>query len=278
MAELLPIFDMHIHSTRSDGLRSPMELAQMARRSGLAGWALTDHDILPDPEVLDHLAGQTGLTIIPGVEISTYQGDRLLHLLGYGFDVDTGSLADLCQSLLQKRRERMEQMVASIQEKIPRFDLREIQQLRHHASAGRKHLARELVRQKWVSSTRGAFEKYLTPMSKELPSIGVPLAEAVKAIHSAGGVAVLAHPPTGMTIDDWRLLATVGLDGLETRFGRVAHSHRRFLEARSTEYGWVCSAGSDYHGDGGRNQLGTHTVTREQLDAILARRQAIGCA
>jgi predicted metal-dependent phosphoesterase TrpH len=272
MAQLLPLFDLHVHSTRSDGLRSPMELVQMAERSGLAGIAITDHDILPDETLLGHLRSQSGLHLLSGVELSTQFSGRPLHLLGYGFDGSRGDLGELCRSLVQARRARMDGMVSRIRSLVPSFQAGMLDGPGGPASLGRKHLARELIRQRFASSSRVAFEKYLTPIASEIPLANVAIEEAIDAIHSSGGVAVLAHPPTGMSIGDWRRLGGLSLDGIETRFGRVAASHRRFLEARSMEYDWIGTAGSDYHGDGGRNQLGLHTVTREVMDSLLDRR------
>ena len=275
MAELVPLYDLHVHSTRSDGLRSLMELAQMAKLTGLAGFAITDHDILPDTDRLVHLQHQWGIEIIAGVEISTRWQGRPLHLLAYGFDVAPGPLADLCQGLLDRRRDRLDRLVDWVRTKLPLFDDGELIRLRNQVSPGRKHMARELIRQGFVSSTRVAFDRYLSDVGDIAPASEVPLEEAIEAVHQSGGVSILAHPPTGMTVDQWRALSMVGLDGLETCFGRVASSHRRFLEERCIEYGWVATAGSDYHGDGGRNQLGLHRVDRERLTELLARRPTL---
>src|SRR5438034_1333115 len=38
--------DLHVHSTYSDGLYTPGEIVGLARRSGLAALAITDHDTL----------------------------------------------------------------------------------------------------------------------------------------------------------------------------------------------------------------------------------------
>jgi predicted metal-dependent phosphoesterase TrpH len=268
---MLPLFDLHVHSTRSDGLRSLMELAHMTRRSGLAGLAITDHDILPHPDRLSQASQQFGIELIPGIELSTRWREYRFHLLGYGFDPMETTLVELCDRLLAVRRARLDAIVSSVRDQHPRFDRRELDRLRDQSSPGRKHVARELIRQGFATSSRVAFDRYLSPQVADIPSPEVPLEEAIEAIHSAGGVAVLAHPPTGMTVDHWRGLGEVGLDGLETRFGRVASSHRRFLDQRAEEYGWLATAGSDYHGDPGRNQLGLHTVSQETLDKLGAR-------
>ena len=72
------------------------------------------------------------------------------------------------------------------------------------------------------------------------------------------------------------MLGMLDLDGIETRFGKVANAHRRFLEERACEYDWIPTAGSDYHGDGTRNRLGLHTISRSTLDSLWARRPQVG--
>lgn len=270
------LFDLHVHSTRSDGLRSVMELAHLASLCGLAGIAITDHDILPDPVMLADAGRARGVHMLPGIEISTVWNHRRLHLLGYGFENSSRTpLHDLCDEVLAARHERWDKLIAGLKEKNVKLDEAALARLRHQGSPGRKHLARELVRLRKASSVRVAFDKYLSPLDADLSPIGIDLARAIQAIHDSAGVAVLAHPPTGMTVDDWRALALLGLDGIETRFGKVANAHRRFLEDRSKEYGWVQTAGSDYHGDGTRNHLGLHSVDRLGLNELLARKPQV---
>ncbi|MBX9656111.1 PHP domain-containing protein [bacterium] len=276
MAAPPELYDLHVHSTRSDGLRSVMELAHLASLCGLAGIAITDHDILPDPVMLADAGRARGVQMLPGIEISTVWNHRRLHLLGYGFETSSRTpLHELCDEVLAARHERWEKLIEGLRAKNVKLDDTALARLRHQGSPGRKHLARELVRLRRASSVRMAFDKYLSPLDADLSPIGIDLARAIQAIHDSGGVAVLAHPPTGMTVDEWRAISLLGLDGIETRFGKVANAHRRFLEDRSKEYGWVQTAGSDYHGDGTRNHLGLHSVDRLGLDDLLARKPQV---
>src|SRR5262245_456824 len=78
--------DLHLHSTHSDGMYTPAQLVDLARRSGLAAMALTDHDTLSGvPEARTAAAG-SGVEVIAGVEISTKYRGAELHLLGYFVD------------------------------------------------------------------------------------------------------------------------------------------------------------------------------------------------
>ena len=95
------LFDLHTHSTRSDGLRSVMELAHLASLSGLAGLAITDHDILPDSDMLSEAGHKRGVLLLSGIELSTVWRGKRLHLLGYGFSAGKdSSLHGHCQELV----------------------------------------------------------------------------------------------------------------------------------------------------------------------------------
>ncbi len=78
---MLHRFDLHTHTFFSkDACGSPEEMIAAARRRGLSGIAITDHDTC---EAHDYLQGRQlpeGFLVIPGVEVSTAEG----HLLCIG--------------------------------------------------------------------------------------------------------------------------------------------------------------------------------------------------
>lgn len=75
--------DLHVHTTFSDGVWTPLEVAQAAAAQGMDVLAITDHDALGGA---DALRGQSlALQVIPGVELSL-RDMAGLHLLGYGAD------------------------------------------------------------------------------------------------------------------------------------------------------------------------------------------------
>lgn len=270
------LYDLHVHSTRSDGLRSPLELARLANRHGLSGIAIADHDVLPDVDALCQIEGATGVTMIPAIELSTRWQSRRLHLLAYGMDTQNELLRAVCKNLLDARRIRWRILVERLGKIGLRLDASRLQAIEMSASPGRLHLARELVANRQATTIRKSFELFLEPIHDCEGEFGAPLGHAVDMIRQAGGVAVLAHPPFGLSQEDWKGLADLGLDGIEVRFGAIKRSHREFLEARVAEYGWIGTAGSDYHGDGNRNELGLHTVDREILEKLLAKRHLPG--
>lgn len=263
------LFDLHVHSVHSDGLKSLMQLAELTRLSGLGGCAVTDHDILPDPSALQRLSSSFGVELLAGVELSTQCQARGLHLLGYGFDPRSPALVEACRRLQEARRVRWTRMVESLRAKNIRLDEQRMARLAETPSPGRLHLARELVRQRHASTVRSAFQRYLSGPDPSLAFDCLSTADAIRLLHEAGGVAILAHPPSWLTREQWNELFDAGLDGLESRFPAATKRHSRLLQERANERGLLTTAGSDYHGDELRTYLGLHTVDRSVVDRLV---------
>ncbi|MGL5095879.1 MAG: PHP domain-containing protein [Planctomycetia bacterium] len=247
-----------------------MQIGDLARRSGLAGLAFTDHDILPDPTAAVAVQAHFGVMVLAGVELSTVWQGRSFHLLGYGFQA-TDRLRALSADLVAARRVRFRALALALRDKRVKLDAAEIERVATTTSPGRDHLARILLRDGVVRRRRDAFQHYLSPLDGVVTFERPTLAEAVEILHAAGGAAVLAHPPTGMTVDDWRGLAVVGLDGVEVEFPSATKTHRRFLADRAVEYGWTPSAGSDFHSTERGDALGRCTIDDATYERLAAK-------
>ncbi|HVJ83891.1 MAG TPA: PHP domain-containing protein [Planctomycetia bacterium] len=266
------LIDAHCHSLRSDGLLSLQQLAQLARLSGLSALAITDHDALPDPRELKSAGEPFAVEMHAGVELSVRLGDRSLHLLGYRFDPADQRLQSLCRELQELRRRRFHRMAEALRAGGVKLDAARVDRLASGISPGRMHLARELVRCRAASHIRAAFARHLSTFdSADAAQDGTPLAlaDALDALHDAGGVGMLAHPPARMTVGEWRRLAEIGLDGIESDFPGAAATHRRFLSDRVREYHWLETKGSDYHGDNPQRHLGAKRLTESEWRTIL---------
>ena len=84
--------DLHTHSTASDGTLTPEELVNLAVSKDLKAIALTDHDTIDGIFRGKKAAADSGLELIPGMELScVYQGTEI-HILGFFAD-------ETCQEL-----------------------------------------------------------------------------------------------------------------------------------------------------------------------------------
>ena len=95
--------DLHVHSCHSDGSLTPKELVELALKTGLSAFALTDHDTTGGiGEALLAAAG-TKLEVVPGIEFSTRWLHRDIHILGYYLDYEADSFQQKLREFLKDR-------------------------------------------------------------------------------------------------------------------------------------------------------------------------------
>ena len=89
----MPGIDLHTHSSVSDGTESPAELVAAAVAAGLDVVALTDHDSTAGWTSAFVAAEGTGITVVPGLELSTQLDYASVHVLGYLVDPENAGAA-----------------------------------------------------------------------------------------------------------------------------------------------------------------------------------------
>jgi hypothetical protein len=276
--------DLHTHSTRSDGVLSPLELYAAMRDYGMRHVALSDHDTLAGYRELraaglGNTASADGPQVVAALEINAVVGSELgpdvdaeIHILGYGVDPDDVSFERVLarQRELRRRRfglalERLRAAGMPVDDVIDRVIA--MTAVRTGAAAvsggtpaddegslGRPHLAQALVMKGYATSVDDAFARIVGRGGPGfVPKQGMGPREAIESIRSAGGLAVLAHFPEATDraeiID--RLMGW-GLEGLEVYYGGSGHGFEpdrvRMLAAFARERGLLATGGSDYHG------------------------------
>ena len=252
-----PRYDLHCHSTVSDGTLTPTAVVERAASRGVDVLALTDHDEIAGLAEARQAAARTGIQFIDGTELSVSWRDITLHIVGLGIDPESPSLVEGMRLIRSGRLSRARLMGESLAragiegafDGAARFAANE--QL-----LSRTHFARFLVEGGHVRDVREVFKRFLTPGKPGyVEHIWASLADAMSWIHGAGGQAVLAHPGryktdrTGMQA----LLAEfkeLGGDGIEVLTS--SHTHAQYSEYASyaLRFGFLASCGSDYHGPG----------------------------
>src|SRR5688572_18337733 len=109
-------FDLHNHSTRSDGLLSPTALIELAHRTGTDSVALTDHDTVEGIAEAAAAARRVGVGFIPGVEISVSWGETTLHVVGLNVDPTSQVLLDGLESIRVGRLDRARRIAAALEQ------------------------------------------------------------------------------------------------------------------------------------------------------------------
>ncbi|WBU38146.1 PHP domain-containing protein [Homoserinibacter sp. YIM 151385] len=269
--------DLHAHSSVSDGTQSPAELVAAAAEAGLEVVALTDHDSTAGwAEALDAASGM-GVTVLPGMELSTQLDFASVHVLAYLVDPAHPRLVAETARIREERLHRAESMVARIGRDYELSWDDVLAQTTPGGTIGRPHIADALVARGHVADRTAAFQSilhwrggYYAPHEAPSPLAGVEL------VVEAGGVPVIAHPGARgpdhvLTRRRLEELVDAGLFGVEIEHRDNPPAAREKWSALARRYGLVETGSSDYHGAGKPNLLGEHTTSRAVYEAILAR-------
>lgn len=267
-------FDLHLHTTASDGHLTASALVEAAARAGLDAIAVTDHDsvdaIAPALYAADSLRASGGpdLLVIPGVELSAAVDGRDVHVLGYFIDHTDGVLRSRLETLRTARLDRARSMVEALREAGYAVTIDEVLELAEGGAVGRSHVARALVERGHIASVAQAFEELIgRGQPYYVPKPAISPSEVVRIVRDAGGIPVLAHP--GVTgIDDLvPALVADGLAGLEAYHAEHSPERRARYAAWAADLGLLVTGGSDFHG---ATAPGAGIGTVEIPDSVLA--------
>ncbi|MCU1514861.1 MAG: hypothetical protein JWO10_1951 [Microbacteriaceae bacterium] len=269
--------DLHTHSSVSDGTESPTELIHAAVAAGLGTVAITDHDSTSGWHEAFEAAAGTGLTVIPGMELSTNYGPASVHMLAYLFDpLDGGIIAESAR-IRDGRLHRAERIVNNISVDYALTWDDVLAQSTDGGTVGRPHIADALIARGHVASREEAFGSILNWLGPYYEKYYAPSTlEGVETVVRAGGVAVLAHPATHgryRVLDERTVsnLVDAGLSGLEIGHRDNTPDGKERLYELARKYDLLVTGSSDYHGLGKPNRLAENTTEPAVLEQIIAR-------
>ncbi|MER5863992.1 PHP domain-containing protein [Kitasatospora sp. NPDC002040] len=273
--------DLHAHSNASDGTDSPAELVANAVAAGLDVVALTDHDTVAGHAEAAEAVRGTGLTLVPGAELSCRVGGISLHLLAYLFDPAEPAFAAERELVRTDRFRRGRAVVERCRELGAPISWEQVERIAGAGSVGRPHVASALVEAGVVATVSDAFtHEWLANGGRaDVPKHETDPAVAVRLVRAAGGVPVFAHPGAvkrGRTVSDQVIadLAAAGLGGLEVDHLDHDEETRARLRGLAAELGLLTTGSSDYHGHRKTVRLGEYTTDPEVYRALVA--QATG--
>ena len=250
--------DLHCHSTVSDGLLSPTDMVRRAHSNGVDLLALTDHDEIGGLEAAAAMAGELGMRFVNGVEISVSWGDdQTVHILGLGFD---RQFTPLVQGLANVRggRDSRARRIAAELDKVAIRGAYEgaLKYVGNPALISRSHFARYIVELGHAKDVKGVFDWWLAKGKPgHVQHTWATMEDAVRWIHGAGGIAVVAHPGRYRLAraELARMLAMfkdLGGGGIEVVSGSNNEEHIRDHAHLARHHGFLASRGSDFHGPG----------------------------
>lgn len=262
-------YDLHTHSTYSDGSYTPLELILYAAQKGLEGLSITDHDTVDAyPEALT-LGQEYHLQILPGVEFSCHYKGQSVHILGYSFDYTHPSLLELCRRHKERRKNRNLEILEKLK-KIG-FVITEEELINSAKGAvGRPHIAKLLVEKGYVVDIPHAFKQYIGD-GKRCYAHGITftIEETLHVIHEAKGLAVLAHPHLHHSPYFVKELLKFPFDGLEAEYSQMPLEKNALWINLAKENHLLTTGGSDFHCSIKPTiDLGDTMVKREQIEPL----------
>jgi predicted metal-dependent phosphoesterase TrpH len=270
-------YDLHTHSTFSDGTNSITENVELALDRGLDGLGITDHDTTGGLEEASAAADGTGLEVVPGIEFSAeYQGASL-HVLAYWIDPADEELQAELRRLTDTRFRRGEMMIEKLQELGYDISYDRVREIAGGGLIARPHVAKAMVEAGIVSTEKEAFDRYISDDGiAYVPKHALDPVRSVALIEGAGGICVLAHP--GMwkgqgSVPDVLIeeMAGVGMVGLEVDHPDQDPDQRAYYGALAARLGLVPTGASDCHGERYDYRMGCETTDAERF-AELKRR------
>jgi predicted metal-dependent phosphoesterase TrpH len=274
-------FDLQSHSTYSDGELAPGDVVRAAADAGVQLLALTDHDTVSGVSEALAAGERIGLPVVPAVEISAIDhapatdstpadrapaADRELHILGYGIDHCARQLSARLAEFLADREQRTLRMADSLRELGLELDEGEISARRAAGHPiGRPHVAAAVLgapanaarlKAEGIADIGDLIRAYLVEGRPAYRLRDVPtVAQAINAIHQAGGVAVWAHPfwdlsDDAAVLDAIERFRALDLDGVEVFYVTHTRAQTGLLAERCRELDLLSTGSADFHGPG----------------------------
>jgi predicted metal-dependent phosphoesterase TrpH len=259
--------NLHLHTTFSDGERSPAEVVAAHARAGFPVIALTDHDTLAGLDALAPEAewmSRQSIRVLPGVELSIEDDpDRGLievHLLGYAFDAGSPALRKRLQQASDEREAQKQETVRRLQAAGYPVSWEAVRS-RARGNVGKPHIVATIEAARPGQSREALYAAMGPGGIAHVPRArDLSLDEGVALLRGASGVPVLAHPGVYQYVEDLELLfrtcAEAGVLGLEVTYPQDPRdpygpgSQRKIdrFAAVAQRYGWVQTGGDDFHG------------------------------
>ncbi|ELY4523278.1 PHP domain-containing protein [Cronobacter turicensis] len=253
--ELAIIYDLHSHTTASDGLLTPEQLVHRAVEMGIHTLAITDHDTTAGLPAAHQEINRAGLALrlINGVEISTLWENHEIHIVGLGIDITHPDMIAFLDGQAQRRMQRAEMIAERLEKARIPGALEGARRLADGGVVTRGHFARFLIEDGRATNMANVFKHYLARgKTGYVPPQWCTIEQAIDVIHHSGGQAVIAHPGRYQLSAKWlkRLLnqfAAAGGDAMEVAQCQQAPNERNQLASYAGQFGLLASQGSDFH-------------------------------
>ncbi|MDE7087877.1 MAG: PHP domain-containing protein [Clostridia bacterium] len=256
--------DLHVHTFYSDGGQSPADVINAARRRGVEIISVTDHDNSNARKEVRALALKAGITAVDGEEISAYDGEVKVHILGYAMDYECSAYKAFNKSLCDGAEERTFDILKKLASAGVKLSYGEVIRERRckNSPIHAMYIAIAGARKGYASSPYAFYAKYLNYGAAGFSCICRPSPEKTAEVVSAcGGVCSLAHPGR-ITLDKEGVISLVerliprGLSGIECVYSGHTAMETQYYKELAAKYSLWVTGGSDTHYAEGNRSVG----------------------
>jgi len=271
--------DLHVHSWHSDGTMSPADIVAEAQEHNVGILAISDHDKLEGGRELLQLCKNTNIRAIPAVEIDTYDTgiNFHFHILGYNVDLDNAAFIAFAAQARQALDHGSDVLIGAMMRDYPQLSLEEFAVFEMPKGGGGWPMLHYLLARGVTTQLKEGMRFY--PQYNVGYDInGFPDVETTcRAIHAAGGKAIIAHPgdypeiPPEQFKDTLHHLIDCGIDGIEAFYPAYSSQVTADCLAVCNDRKLLVTCGSDCHGSFNKTHIGELPVTLDmlRLDGIL---------
>lgn len=269
------IFDLHIHTSFSDGILSPEQVVDIAKSKKIDGIAITDHDTVDGlKSSIEYSKKISGIIVIPGIEFSCIHDNDEVHILGYFIDYKSKDIIEATIELKENRINRGIEMINKINSLGMKLTLEEVKELSNNDFVGRPHIARALAKRGYFSDEKKAFDELLSRGKSayvERKSLGIE--EAINLIHKVNGIAILAHPGLLKNKETINYCIKNKIDGLEAIHSKHSKEDVTMLLEIGRKNKLIITGGSDCHGKkiNGDYLLGKYYINIDDIPSMKGR-------
>jgi predicted metal-dependent phosphoesterase TrpH len=268
--------DLHCHTRLSDGTLGIEDLIAFAKKKGLETIAITDHDCLAGTVRSKVIGARHGIQVIPGVELSSTdpEAGKQVHVLCYLPDAPD-MLEGLCKRNSLARKKASHFMMLQTAKRYPVSTEFIIKCATGSTNLYKKHIMQALIECGYSDSFNGELYKSLFSKSSENNILVEAKYENVKdvidSIHTAGGIAILAHPYASECVDEISKYVEYGIDGIEVFHPSADEEQQANLKKIASKHKLLMTGGSDFHGlyNTYKVSLGDYTTPDDCLHALL---------
>ena len=268
--------DLHLHTTASDGNYAPAEVVKLAKNKGYTAIAITDHDTTNGITEALFAGEKFDVEVIPGIELSTLQSDREIHLIGYYPDPENAQLQEMLSKMIETRNKRAVEMVEKLNNNSVNISLIRVKEIAGSQFIGRPHIALALKEKGYINEIAEAFTEAFIGRGGlgYVERFKISPAEGINILKQAGAIPVLAHPgflSQGPPLLEDEILPLIdsGLCGIEVFYSKHTQEQVGYYKRLAEEKDLLITGGSDCHGQQGAvNSLGSIRLPYRYVEAL----------